>query len=375
MNTMHVIGEPIEFKGYVETHACDISGMEFSLDNGVHWTSYPSKPNGDSQGFSWRFVYTPLQQGLYCLRARAILQGGQPSHLISTIPFMVASGSKTTKADRRAYSRRLESDKNNLTGTEPADEIFKQWGDFAKRIGLRALGNRPLESSLLFRSGRLDSTTALDASLIGHLGIRTIYDIRTEREVMSNPDPYFEGVCTIALTPSLKRRPKNAKGRLIAGVIGEYGKPEARMISNYQRYVKEYPLIGYALRSIAEKKTAALIHCENGKDRTGVLCAILQRIAGISMDDILDDYLEYNVLNSDKIDLEAQELGVGMNAFEKSILMSFIEARPSYLVEFFNEIDRQFGSFERYVEEGLKLNSTQQETLQCLVGGFDSWRQ
>ena len=71
---------------------------------------------------------------------------------------------------------------------------------------------------------------------------------------------------TIALEPAEERRKKDADKRLVAGVIGAYGAPEERMCENYRRYVREYPLIGQALRSMAAEGTPALAHCVNGKD-------------------------------------------------------------------------------------------------------------
>jgi hypothetical protein len=46
--------------------------------------------------------------------------------------------------------------------------------------------------------------------------------------------------------------------------------------------------------ALAEAKGPALIHCAAGKDRTGVLAALTHHIAGVSDDDVIDDYLLTN---------------------------------------------------------------------------------
>ena len=153
----------------------------------------------------------------------------------------------------------------------------------------------------------------------------------------------------------------------MAGVIGAYGAPEERMCANYRRYVREYPLIGTALRAIAAEGASALVHCVNGKDRTGVLCAALMRAAGAHLDDVMADYLATNAANADRIESEAAELGAGMTDAELAILRSFLEARPAYLRAFFAEVDAVFGSFERYVAEGLRLTSAQRERLASML--------
>lgn len=228
---------------------------------------------------------------------------------------------------------------------------------------MHALGAQPLHEACIFRSGELSGIPRDELwSLFDQLGIRLIFDLRTGSEVAVRPDPPIPGVRIVALEP-VERRRKDADKRLVAGVIGEYGVPEERMCANYRRYAGEYPLIGTALRAIAEQDAPVLVHCANGKDRTGVLCAVVQRIAGVDDREILADYLAYNELNSMRIVEEAERLGVGMTPEERAILMSFLEARPAYLHAFFEEIDARCGSFSAYVHDELRLSSAQCKAL------------
>lgn len=150
-------------------------------------------------------------------------------------------------------------------------------------------------------------------------------------------------------------------------MIGEYGKPEERMRHNYRRYAREYPLIGTALRSMAAEHAPALVHCVNGKDRTGVLCAVLLRASGVHSDDVMNDYLATNDVNAARIAQEAEQLGRGMTDGERAVLLSFLEARPSYLQSFFDEVETIYGSFDRYVGEGLRLTLVQRSCLASLL--------
>ncbi len=233
---------------------------------------------------------------------------------------------------------------------------------------LRAIGGGSLQGAHLFRScelSHIDNTEAL--FLVNELGISSIYDIRNQWEVAAHAQPYLVGTKTIALEPSCEHHKKDANKRLVAGVIESYGKPEERMKRNYRRYVREYPLIGTALRSIATEGVNALVHCVNGKDRTGVLCAVLLRAAGLHPDDVMDDYLKTNTVNKLRIAQEAENLSPNMTSYEKEILMSFLEARPAYLQAFFDEVDESFGSFDNYIQNELHLNSTHISRLQMLL--------
>lgn len=341
----NAVGKPIEFSGYVDEPWDSIAAMQFSLDDGEHWTDYGIMDAAPGSGISWRFTFTPPKSGWYCLKVRAVHASGGTAEVVATTPFWVADGVIPGIFQASAYPQG------------------------PSKLRLRALGGRPFALSSIFRSGELADATEDDFKLISNLGVRTIYDIRTKREVAERPDPLFAGICTVQLEPSVHKRRKDASQRLAAGVIREYGRPEERMRANYRRYATEYPLIGTALRTMAQKGTPALIHCANGKDRTGVLCAVLQRIAGVPMDDIQQDYLAYNALNADRIQGEEARLGQGMTAEERRILRSFLEARPSYLDAFFGELDRAFGGFDRYVSQGLGLAPAQLERLRALVEG------
>jgi protein-tyrosine phosphatase len=328
------VGEPVLFEGYADDFDRPVAAVQFSLDGGATWTSYPARGAADDRGLSWSFTYIPQTAGRYVLRARGADAAGTPSAVVSSFAFEVLD------RGRVAY------------------------GSF----GLRPVGGA-LETTRLFRSGELAGVSAAEASwLINVLGLRTVYDIRNQKEVVKRPEPCLAGVRMVAVAPS-QTRPANARRRLRAGVIGEYGAPEERMCANYRRYVSDYPLIGMVLRSLAAEGVPALVHCKNGKDRTGVLCAVALRLAGFDEAFVMDDYLAFNETNAALIARDAQELGEGMTPAELLILMSFLEARPAYLEAFFAEVDRVYGSFDGYVRDGLRLTAAQRERVAELVRG------
>lgn len=287
-------GQPIEFAGYVDDFDRTICAMEFSLDDGASWTAYPTAAVDKSRGVNWRFVYTPETPGRYLLKVRPVTEDGEPSALVAGFAFEALPAGGT-------------------------------YGD----ARIRAVGGS-FRDARIFRSRELSNLTGEEAAFLsGALGIATIYDLRTAAEVAAHPEPYIVGMRTVALEPSTEHRRKDSDKRLIAGVIERYGEPEERMGANYRRYVREYPLVGQALRSMAAEGRPALIHCVNGKDRTGVLCATLLRATGADEDAIMEDYLRVNTDHADLIAEEAAHLDGGMTDHERAILMSFLEARPA----------------------------------------------
>ena len=89
--------------------------------------------------------------------------------------------------------------------------------------------------------------------------------------------------------------------------------------------------MGTVLRTMAAERLPALVHCEHGKDRTGVLCAVLQRIAGCPEDDIMAAYLATNEANAETTAHETAQLSQGMSDDERAVLASFFRGAADVL--------------------------------------------
>ncbi len=57
---------------------------------------------------------------------------------------------------------------------------------------------------------------------------------------------------------------------------------------------KQRERIGSLMRGIAGARGTVVIHCTEGKDRTGWVSALLQMIAGVGDEQIMDEYLLSN---------------------------------------------------------------------------------
>lgn len=73
------VGEPVRFKGNAYDFGHSISAIQFSLDDGEHWTTYATPDTNDYQNVVWTFDYTPERPGLYILRVRSVNDRGEHS--------------------------------------------------------------------------------------------------------------------------------------------------------------------------------------------------------------------------------------------------------------------------------------------------------
>ena len=87
-----------------------------------------------------------------------------------------------------------------------------------------------------------------------------------------------------------------SSGKVIPSCIGvDHIEPEAMKT------------IGKGLTAMANADGPYLIHCNLGRDRTGVICAVLEALCGASYQEIVDDYmLSYDMLH--KIDMDPSSL-------------------------------------------------------------------
>jgi protein-tyrosine phosphatase len=152
-------------------------------------------------------------------------------------------------------------------------------------VNLRDLGGLPTESGLVTQPGRLlrsESPHTLSESGVRALldiGLGAVVDLRTASERERTPSP-LEGAGVHTLYAPIFTDDEDYPDHL--ATAGEV----------YCWWLRERSHgIALAIRAIADAPSAPiLVHCQAGKDRTGVVVALVLRLAGVSIDDIADDY-------------------------------------------------------------------------------------
>ena len=73
------VGKTVSIKGIAGDYGRAICAIEFSLDDGEHWTRYETPDTNDYQNLTWTFDYTPEKAGFYVLRVRSVNDAGEVS--------------------------------------------------------------------------------------------------------------------------------------------------------------------------------------------------------------------------------------------------------------------------------------------------------
>jgi protein tyrosine/serine phosphatase len=160
---------------------------------------------------------------------------------------------------------------------------FRDLGGFVTDAG------RTVRWRVLFRSDSLHELTPTDVALLrGELGLVTIVDLRSEAEVeRTGVNPLAEHV-TVHHHPIFREadRPADEDPE-------EAARTRAAMTLS-EMYLGMFDRLGANLAAgvtaVASAPGPAVFHCAAGKDRTGVMAAVLLGLLGVPAADIAADY-------------------------------------------------------------------------------------
>ena len=238
----------------------------------------------------------------------------------------------------------------DLGGYETADGRHTRWG-------------------ALYRSGNFSTASRGDNAVLADLGLTSLVDFRSaaekEEEPHQFPDPLpFELVEIPTMDGGDHSVADEIIARIESGNFSDFD-PDAFMISANRQFANTFtPQFSEFIQVVLKANGQPVAwNCSAGKDRTGFAAAILLRILGVPMETILDDYAlskEYSLTARQK-ELMLLRLFKGDEAADKLAVLLGVE-KP-WLHAAFNEIDKQYGSFDVYVEQALGLGPTQVHQL------------
>ena len=156
--------------------------------------------------------------------------------------------------------------------------------------GLPARGGR-IRHRLLIRSDNLQDLTRADLQLLlDEIGVRTVLDLRTDVERTDEGPPPLAAHDHVEHFP-LSFIPEKELSELAASVVLP-DRWDDGPVGAYLHYVRDRPQsFAAAVRRLADPAAgAAIVHCAAGKDRTGLLVAVVLDTLGTDRELIYADY-------------------------------------------------------------------------------------
>ncbi|MFB4299755.1 tyrosine-protein phosphatase [Actinomadura sp. NTSP31] len=231
--------------------------------------------------------------------------------------------------------------------------------------GYTARDGRHVRYGAVYRSASLSKVTATGVAQLQRLGLTASVDFRSQLEVgMSGADKLPTGVTPVAaninaFSPTLLTMvPELLKAILAQDKPGEF------MALSYRGFVHDpdsRKQFAAALKRIASAKGPVLYHCTEGKDRTGVMTAVLLTALGVDKTQVYGDYLRSNQELADQNAAELaqlEKLGI-----DPALVEPFLTVRASYLDSAFDQIKKDFGTFDAFLTKGLGIDAATQAAL------------
>ncbi len=225
---------------------------------------------------------------------------------------------------------------------------------------------------LAYRSDSFSPFDAAQLAALAQLGLRNVYDLRTEAEVRADPDQLPPGVAWHLLNvladartaapaeiDALLRDPPRAN--LVLGG----GRIEQQFLEGYREFVTlpsaiaSYRVLFMALADDATGPAA--FHCTTGKDRTGWAAAALLSLLGVQREVVMADYMRSNDYTLPKF-ARAIDHFVAAGG-ERSIAVAILGVQASYLEASFAAMEERYRTIEGYFTTALGLNEEWQAGL------------
>ena len=220
--------------------------------------------------------------------------------------------------------------------------------------GYRNSSGQPVRWRRLFRSDALQDMTSTDTALaVDDLNIGLVVDLRNTNEAQRDGrGPLAETETGYRHIPLLDAR--GAIPPFAGGDIAE------RLTTTYQWLVRNSGSgVAEAISSISEtleQGQGAVFHCSAGKDRTGLLAAMILEVLGVDQENISADYM-LTIEAVDGIVERIKRIEQGSSPTAQTLA-----PQPSAFQAFQDTLRGEYGGAEAY----LRTNGLSDETLNAL---------
>nr|MBU6202532.1 tyrosine-protein phosphatase [Acidobacteriota bacterium] len=198
----------------------------------------------------------------------------------------------------------------------------------------------------LFRADGLYRLTPTDASTVVGLGVRTVIDLRTHNEVrdrgtfpVADHDVAYHHLPIIDATWGETQTP-------------EFDDAVEFLVWAYREMLQEAsPRFGDAINLLSrESVLPAVFHCAAGKDRTGILAALVLGALGVDVSIIAADYgLTEDAMQ--RLQVWAREHQPELAELYAKMPARFAAADPRAMAVILNDIHSSHGSVRNFVRE------------------------
>jgi protein-tyrosine phosphatase len=234
--------------------------------------------------------------------------------------------------------------------------------------GYETSDGRTLRWRQIIRSDNLSRLTTKDFQKLEEMGLKTVIDLRTEREHEQGPTKWQGD------------NPPNFYHYPIGRADNDWFNAQRKMLKSNrftERQSMEHMVNGYRMIAdeglpsyqelmtlvLDESNWPVLIHCNAGKDRAGIAAMLILEALGVDRETIMEDFLLTNQVSrteekagilSKKRKNYGNRPGSGMGGGRgpsPNAWFPIVGVAPEMLEAFYSEADEQYGSIDALLTE------------------------
>ena len=240
----------------------------------------------------------------------------------------------------------------------------------ASPLNTRELGGHPIPGGatrfgVFLRAAVPSMTTQADKDFLRRYGVTLDIDLRSAKEIDEWPD-------LLAGESWLRYRhiPMPTRPGIAASEPGNWDSAFESSFSWGEQYIRmaenAKPWLRAVLEALAAAEGVSLYHCTTGKDRTGIVSALLLGLCGVSAEDIVDDYCVSQCHLGPLFDFMLESFPAAKGS---SMDAPFFTTAPRSMETLLAHFEREYGGVPGFVEAcGLPRDARQLLTSR-LAGG------
>ncbi|KAG0233298.1 hypothetical protein BGX31_004858 [Mortierella sp. GBA43] len=220
---------------------------------------------------------------------------------------------------------------------------------------------------LFIRKHSISKPTPEGIKVLEGLNIRDVFDLRSHSEIERRGS--LESECIrrhhTPVFAEVDYSPAQIAVRFTMYLGGTEGFAKAymSMMPNVKNFL---PPI---LEHIVKKRTPFIVHCTAGKDRTGIVCALLQMMCGVSEEEIAWEYeLTSRCMAIKEEDVRFLKNAMGQDTTDAQV-RGVLSTKEEYMYKFLEEFHAQYGTINDFLinEVGLTMEQIKEVRDALLV--------
>lgn len=213
--------------------------------------------------------------------------------------------------------------------------------------GLFNKDGRCLKKNTILRSGVLARASETDQNVLKAYGVKTIYDLRSESEYKQLPPLGADNFTT---------KHYHVLDDMDPSVAAEFASKNAVDLLAFmdQMYADDFagkdPFNDVISDVLSRSGEGFLFHCTAGRDRTGILAAIIMMILDFDIEMVLEEYLRYDESGTEQL-AQMTLMTMKQHGVDGDIeaLRALFKPAKSNIEAFLSVIMNRFESLDEYL--------------------------